>query len=38
MKLKTFKENDIALVPEKLVQLANAGGGGDNITAVTLTK
>ena len=36
--LKTFKENDIALVPEKLVQLANAGGGGDNITAVTLTK
>lgn len=36
--LKTFKENDIALVPEKLVELANAGGGGDNITAVTLTK
>ncbi len=36
--LKTFKENDIALVPEKLIELANAGGGGDNITAVTLTK
>ncbi len=36
--LKTFKENDIAIVPEKLVELANAGGGGDNITAVTLTK
>lgn len=36
--LKTFKENDIALVPEKLVELANSGGGGDNITVVTLTK
>lgn len=36
--LKTFKENDIALVPEKLIELANAGGGGDNITAVTLTR
>ncbi|MBE6780118.1 MAG: Stp1/IreP family PP2C-type Ser/Thr phosphatase [Ruminococcaceae bacterium] len=36
--LKTFKENDTAIVPEKLVELANAGGGGDNITAVTLTK
>lgn len=36
--LKTFKENDISLVPEKLIELANAGGGGDNITAVTLTK
>ena len=36
--LKTFKENDIALVPEKLVELANEGGGGDNITAVTVTK
>lgn len=36
--LKTFKENDISLVPEKLVMLANEGGGGDNITAVTVTK
>ncbi len=36
--LKTFKENDIALVPEKLIELANTGGGGDNITAVTITK
>ena len=36
--LKTFKENDISLVPEMLVNLANAGGGGDNITVVTLTK
>ncbi|MBR5222737.1 MAG: Stp1/IreP family PP2C-type Ser/Thr phosphatase [Clostridia bacterium] len=36
--LKTFKENDISFVPEMLVNLANAGGGGDNITVVTLTK
>lgn len=35
--LKTFKENDISVVSEKLVELANEGGGGDNITAVTLT-
>ena len=35
--LKTFKENDISVVSEKLVELANIGGGGDNITAVTLT-
>ena len=35
--LKTFKENDISGVSEKLVELANEGGGGDNITAVTLT-
>ena len=35
--LKTFKENDISVVSEKLVELANQGGGGDNITAVTLT-
>lgn len=34
---KTFKENDISVVSEKLVELANEGGGGDNITAVTLT-
>ncbi len=36
--LKTFKENDISLVPQTLVNLANEGGGGDNITVVTLTK
>lgn len=36
--LKTFKENDISLVPDKLIELANEGGGGDNITAVTVTK
>ena len=35
--LKTFKENDISVVSEKLVELANEGGGGDNIIAVTLT-
>lgn len=35
--LKTFKQNDISAVAEKLVELANNGGGGDNITAVTLT-
>ncbi len=36
--LKTFKENDISSVPERLVALANEGGGGDNITVVTLTE
>ena len=36
--LETFKQNDVSKVPEKLIELANAGGGGDNITAVTLTK
>ena len=36
--LKTFKENDISLVPEMLVNLANRGGGGDNITVVTLKR
>lgn len=35
--LKTFKDKAIADVPESLVQLANLGGGGDNITVVTLT-
>lgn len=35
--LNTFKNNDISLVCEKLIELANLGGGGDNITAVTLT-
>ncbi len=35
--LNTFNDNDISAVCEKLVGLANIGGGGDNITAVTLT-
>lgn len=35
--LNTFKNNEISLVCEKLVQLANSGGGGDNITVVTLS-
>ncbi len=35
--LNTFKQNDISTVCEKLVELANIGGGGDNITAVTLS-
>lgn len=32
-----FKTTDAELVPEKLVELAINGGGGDNITAVTLS-
>ena len=35
--LKTFKKNDISKVADKLVTLANANGGGDNITVVTVT-
>ncbi len=35
--LKTFLQNEITYVAEKLVDLANEGGGGDNITVVTLT-
>ncbi len=35
--LKTFKENEISTVCEKLVEFANIGGGGDNITVVTMT-
>lgn len=35
--LSTFKNNEISIVCEKLVELANLGGGGDNITVVTLT-
>ena len=35
--LNTFKQNNISDVSEKLVNLANRGGGGDNITVVTLT-
>ncbi len=36
--LDTFKTQDISNVAEKLVELANEGGGGDNITVVTLTN
>ncbi len=32
-----FKTNDITCVCDKLVEVANNGGGGDNITVVTLT-
>ena len=35
--LKTFNDNDISTVCDKLVELANIGGGGDNITVVTFT-
>ncbi len=35
--LDTFKNNNISLVSEKLVDDANRNGGGDNITVVTLT-
>ena len=35
--LETFLQNEITYVAEKLVDLANEGGGGDNITVVTLT-
>lgn len=35
--LNTFKQNEISVVCDRLVQLANDGGGGDNITVVTLT-
>ncbi len=35
--LKIFKKNDISKVADKLVTLANANGGGDNITVVTVT-
>ncbi len=34
--LNTFKQIDISTVCDKLVELANIGGGGDNITAVIL--
>ena len=36
--LSVFTENDIADVPDRLVEMANNNGGGDNITVVTLTK
>ncbi|MBO4468225.1 MAG: Stp1/IreP family PP2C-type Ser/Thr phosphatase [Clostridia bacterium] len=35
--IKTFEDNDISEVAEKLVDIANANGGGDNITVVTVT-
>ena len=35
---KIFKDTEIALVADKLVNLANTGGGNDNITVVILTK
>ncbi len=34
---KAFKENKPEDIPERLVDMANSGGGGDNITAVTVT-
>jgi protein phosphatase len=34
---ETFSKNNISQVPQKLVDLANENGGGDNITVVTLT-
>ena len=36
--LQAFKENDSSEVPEKLINLANSGGGGDNITVVTVVS
>jgi len=36
--LQAFKQNDSTEVPQKLVDLANKGGGGDNITVVTITS
>ena len=35
--LEVFKKNEPKDVPEKLVELANKAGGGDNITVVLLT-
>ncbi len=35
--LETFNKNEISCVSDKLVDLANQNGGGDNITVVTLT-
>lgn len=35
--LKVFKDTKPEFVPKELVKLANSGGGGDNITVVTLT-
>ena len=35
--LETFNQNSITEVADKLIDLANLNGGGDNITVVTLT-
>jgi protein phosphatase len=35
--LETFNQNSITSVGDKLIELANLNGGGDNITVVTLT-
>lgn len=36
--LNIFKNTDIEKIPSALVEAANAGGGGDNITVVTVTE
>ena len=36
--LEIIKSNKPEAVADKLIELANSGGGGDNITVVTLTK
>ena len=36
--LNIFKSTDIENIPSALVDAANAGGGGDNITVVTVTE
>lgn len=36
--LTTVKENSVECVSEKLVEIANANGGGDNVTAVVFAK
>lgn len=36
--LNIFKNNDIANIPQMLVESANANGGGDNITVAILAK
>ena len=34
---ETFNKNDVSQLPQRLIDLANKNGGGDNITVVTLT-
>ena len=36
--LNIFKDNDIFDVPDLLIQAANSGGGGDNISVAVVTK
>ena len=36
--LKTVKENDEALVVDRLIELANQNSGADNITAVLIAR